>query len=60
MESCTRCLQEGIAYCREKIDIKAIADSVSDALAYASLSKSKKIKELASEINHILTRKKLI
>lgn len=42
-----------------KIDIKAIADSVSDALAYASLSKSKKIKELASEINHILTRKKV-
>lgn len=42
-----------------KIDIKAIADSVSDALAYASLSKSKKIKELASEINHILTREKV-
>lgn len=40
-----------------KIDIKAVADSVSDALAYATLSKSRKIKELASEINHILTRR---
>lgn len=42
-----------------KLDIKTVADSVSDALAYASLSKSKKIKELASEINHILTREKV-
>lgn len=41
----------------KKIDIKTVADSVSDALAYASLSKSRKIKELASEINHILTQK---
>lgn len=40
-----------------KIDIKAVADSVSEALAYASLSKSRKIKELASEINYILTRR---
>ena len=40
-----------------KIDIKAVVDNVSDALAYATLSKSRKIKELASEINHILTRR---
>lgn len=42
-----------------KIDIKTVADSVSDALAYASLSKSRKIKELALEINHILTRRNI-
>lgn len=41
----------------KKIEIKAVADSVSSALAYASLSKSKKIKELASEMNRILTQK---
>ncbi len=41
----------------KKIEIKAVADSVSSALAYASLSKIKKIKELASEMNRILTQK---
>lgn len=41
----------------KKIEIKAVADSVSSALAYASLSKSRKIKELASEMNRILTQK---
>lgn len=41
----------------KKLDIKAVADSVSNALAYASLSKSRKIKELASEMKDILTRK---
>lgn len=41
----------------KKIEIKTVADSVSSALAYASLSKSKKIKELASEMNRILTQK---
>lgn len=41
----------------KKIEIKAVADSVSSALSYASLSKSKKIKELASEMNRILTQK---
>lgn len=41
----------------KKIEIKDVADSVSSALAYASLSKSKKIKELASEMNRILTKK---
>lgn len=41
----------------KKIEIKDVADSVSSALAYASLSKSKKIKELASEMNRILTQK---
>lgn len=41
----------------KKIEIKNVADSVSSALAYASLSKSKKIKELASEMNRILTQK---
>lgn len=41
----------------KKIEIKDIADSVSSALAYASLSKSRKIKELASEMNRILTQK---
>jgi hypothetical protein len=41
----------------KKIEIKDVADSVSSALAYASLSKSRKIKELASEMNRILTQK---
>lgn len=41
----------------KKLDIKAVADSVSNALAYASLSKSRKIKELASEMKDILTQK---
>lgn len=41
----------------KKIEIKVVADSVSSALAYASLSKSRKIKELASEMNRILTQK---
>lgn len=41
----------------KKLDIKAVADSVGNALAYASLSKSRKIKELASEMKDILTRK---
>lgn len=41
----------------KKLNIKAVADSVSNALAYASLSKSRKIKELASEMKDILTQK---
>lgn len=41
----------------KKLDIKTVADSVSNALAYASLSKSRKIKELASEMKDILTQK---
>lgn len=41
----------------KKIEIKDVADSVSSALAYASLSKNRKIKELASEMNRILTQK---
>lgn len=43
----------------KKIEIKDVADSVSSALAYASLSKSRKIKELASEMNRILTQKNI-
>jgi len=43
-----------LAYVERKIDIKAVADSVDDALAFAATSRSKIIKTLASEMRAML------
>ncbi len=43
-----------LALVQRKIDIKAIADSVGDALAFAATSNSEIIKDLASEMNTML------
>lgn len=43
-----------LAFVQRKIDVKAVADSVDDALAFAATSRSKIIKTLASEMRALL------